>query len=161
MVRIKLERFPTGTYKKLYPRSASLFKTMKKISSNAYVLSLLPNMNISSTFNIEDLTIYHKHYQDESFEMQAIQLPMIPFQLVEKKLKMSIMTNWFQQRLADITNFWSSGKVNHSSKLLGSTPHTFRDSIRICTRSTKPTTCQSRVSPSRGELMQARLLGPA
>ena len=35
-------------------------------------------MHISSTFNVEDLTIYLGHYQDESFEGQAIRLPMAP-----------------------------------------------------------------------------------
>ena len=78
MVRIKLERFPTGTYKTLHPRSAGPFKILKKISSNAYVLDLSTNMNISSTFNVEDLTIYHGHYQDESFEAQDIRLPFVP-----------------------------------------------------------------------------------
>jgi len=48
-----------------------------KISSNAYVLDLLPNMNISSTFNVEDLTIYHGHDQDETFEEQDLRLPLV------------------------------------------------------------------------------------
>ena len=78
MVRIKPERFPTSTYKKLYPISAGPFKIMKKISSNAYVLDLPPDMNISSTFNVEDLTIYHGHYHDESSEEQDIRLPIVP-----------------------------------------------------------------------------------
>ena len=42
------------------------------------MLNLPPDMNISSTFNVENLTIYHEHYQDESFQEQAIRLPMVP-----------------------------------------------------------------------------------
>ena len=78
MVRIKPERFPTGTYKKLHPISAGPFEILKKISSNAYVLDLPTDMNISSTFYVEDLRIYHGHYQDESFKEQDIQLPLVP-----------------------------------------------------------------------------------
>ena len=66
---MKPERFPACTYKKLHPRSGGSFKILKKVSSNAYVIDLQPNMNISSTFNVEDLTIYHGHYQDESLEV--------------------------------------------------------------------------------------------
>ena len=62
MVRMKPEWFTIGTYKKLHPRSVGRFKILKKISSNAYVLDLPLDMNINSTFNVEDLAIYHGHY---------------------------------------------------------------------------------------------------
>uniref|UniRef100_A0A2N9F448 Chromo domain-containing protein n=1 Tax=Fagus sylvatica TaxID=28930 RepID=A0A2N9F448_FAGSY len=58
MIRIRPERFPSGTVKKLQARSASPFKVLKRIGSNAYVIELPPDYDINSTFNIEDLIAY-------------------------------------------------------------------------------------------------------
>jgi hypothetical protein len=58
MIRIRPERFPSGTVKKLQARSAGPFKVLKRIGSNAYVIELPSDYGISSTFNIEDLIAY-------------------------------------------------------------------------------------------------------
>jgi hypothetical protein len=58
MIRIRPERFPSGTVKKLKAHSAGPFKVLKRISSNAYVIKLPSYYGISSTFNIEDLVAY-------------------------------------------------------------------------------------------------------
>jgi hypothetical protein len=58
MIRIRPERFPSGTVKKLQARSAGSFKVLKRIGSNAYVIELPSDYGISSTFNIEDLVAY-------------------------------------------------------------------------------------------------------
>ena len=58
MIRIRPERFPSGTVKKLQARSAGPFKVLKQIGSNAYVIELPSNYGISSTFNIKDLVAY-------------------------------------------------------------------------------------------------------
>ena len=60
MVRLKPERFPPGTLKKLHARGAGPFKIIKKVGSNAYVLELPPELGISSTFNISDLVEYRE-----------------------------------------------------------------------------------------------------
>eukprot|EP00268_Persea_americana_P063955 TRINITY_DN8359_c0_g2_i6.p2 TRINITY_DN8359_c0_g2~~TRINITY_DN8359_c0_g2_i6.p2 ORF type:complete len:115 (+),score=20.05 TRINITY_DN8359_c0_g2_i6:2170-2514(+) len=109
MVRMKPEWFPTTTYKKLHPRSAGPLKILKKISSNVYVLDLPPDMHIISTFNVEDLTIYHGHYQNESFEEQAILLPMAPapFKEIEDVFDDLLV----QQRMVVFTCSWPSGRL--------------------------------------------------
>uniref|UniRef100_A0A2N9ICA7 Integrase catalytic domain-containing protein n=1 Tax=Fagus sylvatica TaxID=28930 RepID=A0A2N9ICA7_FAGSY len=43
MIRIRPERFPSGTVKKLQARSAGPFKVLKRIGSNAYVIELPPD----------------------------------------------------------------------------------------------------------------------
>ena len=58
MIRLRPERFPPGTLKKLHVHSAGPFKVIKEIGSNAYVLDLPSNLGISSTFNISDLVEY-------------------------------------------------------------------------------------------------------
>lgn len=88
------------------------FKILKKISSNAYVLELQSKMNISSTFNVEDLTIYHGHYQDESFEEQDLQPLMIPPS--HEELNMSSIISQYQQGMVDFKSSSSNGKEDLS-----------------------------------------------
>ena len=74
MVRLKPERFPPGTLKKLHARGAGPFKIIKKVGSNAYVLELPPELGISSTFNISDLVEYREPavISSEPFEPDQI-----------------------------------------------------------------------------------------
>ena len=58
MIRLRPERFPSGTVKKLHARSAGPYKVSKRVGSNAYVLELPSDLGISSTFNISDLVEY-------------------------------------------------------------------------------------------------------
>jgi len=60
MIRIRPERFPSGTNRKLHARCAGHFKVLQRVGPNAYVLDLPHDFGISSTFNIEDLVAYHK-----------------------------------------------------------------------------------------------------
>ena len=58
MIQIRLERFPSGTVKKLQARSASPFNVLKQMGPNAYVIDLPYDYGISSSFNIKDLVAY-------------------------------------------------------------------------------------------------------
>ena len=58
MVRIRPERYPPGTVKKLHARSAGPLKILKKVNSNAYVVDLSPDFGNSPSFNVEDLIAY-------------------------------------------------------------------------------------------------------
>ena len=58
MIKLRPERFPPGTMKKLHAQGAGPFKVIKKVGPNAYVLELPPEYGISSTFNICDLKEY-------------------------------------------------------------------------------------------------------
>eukprot|EP00268_Persea_americana_P054384 TRINITY_DN6228_c0_g1_i16.p1 TRINITY_DN6228_c0_g1~~TRINITY_DN6228_c0_g1_i16.p1 ORF type:complete len:155 (+),score=25.94 TRINITY_DN6228_c0_g1_i16:634-1098(+) len=62
-------------YKNLHPRNTGLYKILKKIGSNAYVLDLPSDSGVSSTFNVEDLTPYRGHNNDGETEEQATALP--------------------------------------------------------------------------------------
>ena len=58
MIRIRPERFPSGTIKKLQARSAGPFMVLKRMGPNAYVIDLPHDYGISFSFNIEDLVAY-------------------------------------------------------------------------------------------------------
>ena len=58
MIRMRPERFSLRTVKKPHKQSAGPFQILKKINSNAYVVDLPPDFDISCTFNIEDLVPY-------------------------------------------------------------------------------------------------------
>jgi len=58
MVKLKSERFSSGTINKLHAWGAGPFKVLKRVGTNAYVLELPPKYGISSTFNISDMKEY-------------------------------------------------------------------------------------------------------
>ena len=58
MVRIRSERFPPGTVKKLHARGAGPLEVMKRINDNAFVLNLPEGFGISLIFIVEDLVVY-------------------------------------------------------------------------------------------------------
>ena len=60
MIRLKPERFPPGTLKKLHARGAGPFKVIEKVGPSAYVLELPPELGISSTFNISNQVEYRE-----------------------------------------------------------------------------------------------------
>ncbi|PKU67703.1 RNA-directed DNA polymerase [Dendrobium catenatum] len=59
MLRMRRERFPTGTYSKLSPRKIGPFSILRKINDNAYVIDLPAHIQTSSTFNVADIHEYH------------------------------------------------------------------------------------------------------
>ena len=58
MIRVRPKRFSSGAVKKLHTRGVGPFKVLKQIGSNAYVVDLPPDYDISSTFNVSDLVAY-------------------------------------------------------------------------------------------------------
>jgi len=69
MIQIRLERCPLETDHELQVSSARLFKVLQMIKSNNYVIKLPLNSDISSTFNMKDLSIYKiQHIPDASFD---------------------------------------------------------------------------------------------
>ena len=65
-------------YKKFHSRSAGPYKILNKINFNAYVLDLLEDIGISNVFNIEDLTLYQRHDEDEPNDAIVAKLLLTP-----------------------------------------------------------------------------------
>lgn len=59
MIRFHPERYPTRVLQKLHAMSSGPYKVLNKIEPNAYILDILTDLGISSTFNVEDLIPYH------------------------------------------------------------------------------------------------------
>jgi len=69
MIQIRLERCPLETDHELQISSARPFKVLQMIKSNNYVIKLPLNFDISSTFNMKDLSIYKiQHIPNASFD---------------------------------------------------------------------------------------------
>ena len=63
MVRIRLERIPKTFSKKLYAKAMGPYSIIHKMESNAYLLDLPNDMDISLLFNIEDLLPYQSTFE--------------------------------------------------------------------------------------------------
>ena len=63
-IHLRKERFPSRRKNKLMTRSDGPFKVLERVNDNAYKLKLLGDMGVSSTFNVGDLTPYHKDEED-------------------------------------------------------------------------------------------------
>ena len=55
MICIRLERYPSGTVKKLQTCSSGPLEVLKKLESNVYAIDIPSNYGISSIFNIANL----------------------------------------------------------------------------------------------------------
>ena len=59
-VHLGKDRFPPGKYTKLRLRANGPFKVLQHIGNNAYKIKLPDGYDVSSTFNISDLSPYHE-----------------------------------------------------------------------------------------------------
>ena len=55
---MRKERFPSRRKSKLIAREDGPYKIVQKVGDKAYKIELLGDMNISTTFNVRDLTPY-------------------------------------------------------------------------------------------------------
>ena len=58
MVRLRLERFFCGTFRKLQTRGMGPFEVLSKVGENGYVIDIPNDWGIHPIFNIEDLVAY-------------------------------------------------------------------------------------------------------
>ena len=58
MIRVRPERFPPGTFRKLQARGMGPFEVLSKVGENGYVIDIPNDWGIHPTFNIEDLVAY-------------------------------------------------------------------------------------------------------
>lgn len=65
MVYLRKESYPRGTYHKLKSMKTVLCKIVKKVGSNAYLVNLRDDLNISFIFNVADLYDYHGFDKEE------------------------------------------------------------------------------------------------
>jgi hypothetical protein len=71
-VHLRKDRFPDLRKSKLMPRVAGPYKVPAKINDNAYTLELLPDFEVSPTFNISDL----KPYMGDEDEIESRMTPI-------------------------------------------------------------------------------------
>ena len=63
-VHLRKERFPSQRKSKLQPRGDGPFQVLERINDNAYKLDLRGEYNVSSTFNVADLTPFDVGNED-------------------------------------------------------------------------------------------------
>ncbi|GJS17112.1 putative reverse transcriptase domain-containing protein [Tanacetum coccineum] len=64
-IHLRKEHFPAGRFGKLKPQGDGTFHVLKKINDNAYKIELPGHYNVSTTFNVADLSPYKGDSDDE------------------------------------------------------------------------------------------------
>ena len=92
MVRICSERIPKTFSKKLYARAMCPYSIIRKLGSNAYLLDLPNDTDISLIFNIEDLLPYRG-----TFESSTLPSSVFPGEVSVHLLclRYSILRRWW------------------------------------------------------------------
>ena len=65
-VRVRPERYPKNSFKKLHARAIGPFRILCKMGPNAHSIDLPDDMNISPIFNVEDLFPYRGTFEPPS-----------------------------------------------------------------------------------------------
>ncbi|KAJ0078182.1 hypothetical protein Patl1_36917 [Pistacia atlantica] len=87
LVHLRQERFPKGTYHKLKSKKFGPCKVLRKISSNAYLVELPPEIQINLVFNLSNLfPFYGFDGVPSSIEAQIQQLLVAKADVIEEVL---------------------------------------------------------------------------
>jgi len=94
MVHIRPERFPRGVVHKLHHRSAGPFKILRHLGPNTYHVELPPDLHISPIFNVEDLTAYITHFEEDTIPTLSLHVPkgVKPYDEIEAILEDQIVS---------------------------------------------------------------------
>ena len=166
MVRLRSERFSLGTMKKLHARGAGLFKIIKKIGSNAYVvdhllilklallltLQILPPIKNQLGYLVSHLSLNQPLRANLSL---SVHQPKCQQNMI--RLREFWMSRSFPPGVEAISGIWSDGEVDRSLKIPGSLEKSCNALISIylsITRAKSTHTRQGRVSPISRELVQ-------
>ena len=76
MVRIRPERIIKTFPKKLYARAMGPYYIIRKLGSNAYLLDLPNDMDISHVFNIKDLLPYRNTFEPSTLPLLYLQVKL-------------------------------------------------------------------------------------
>ena len=94
LVHLRKERFPKSTCHKLESRKFSPCNMVRKISSNAYLIKLLSNLQISPFFNVSNLYCFKGFDGDvATTAVQVHQLPTMQPDVVEDMLDIKEVTS--------------------------------------------------------------------
>ena len=64
-IHLTKERFPSKRSSKLNPRADGPFKVLQRVGGNAYKIDLPGDYNVSTTFNVSDLSPYYEDQEDQ------------------------------------------------------------------------------------------------
>ena len=103
MVHLRLERFHPDTYQKLQAKKMGLFRLLKRLGENAYLLELTSDLHFSPISNVEDLFIYH------AIKIRQVKNWIFNYHLLLAHVlrsSMFLMINVCLLNKVDTKNFW-------------------------------------------------------
>ena len=77
MVRICPKRISKTFSKRLYARAMGLYSIIRKQRSNAYLLDLFNDMDISPVFNVEDLLSYRGTFEPSTLPSSVFVVKLV------------------------------------------------------------------------------------
>jgi len=121
-VHMRKARFPAHRRTKLHPRGDGPFQILEKINDNAYKVDLLGGYNVSTTFNVFDLSPYDagddlrsNHFEERGNDRphgspnlkDPLQVPDVPITKSRAKKINEAMQGLVQSTWAEFTNLSS------------------------------------------------------
>ena len=73
-IQLSKGRFPSKRKSKLMPRVDGPFRVVKRVNDNAYKVDIPGEYNVSTTFNVKDLSSYLKDVDDSDLRTNHFQL---------------------------------------------------------------------------------------
>jgi hypothetical protein len=131
MVRIQPKRFPREAIHKLHHRSTGPFKILHRLGPYAYHVELNSDLHISPIFNVEDITAYTTHFDDNTAPTPPLNMPkgMKPRDEIEAILEDQIVStrlgncplsdcSWLRTKVQRLYPIFSDGRESTASVVL-------------------------------------------